>query len=148
MKTKKIANEILKKAKKNTTKGFSIDIENETIKNKNFRKVLYTGNNTQLVLMSLKPGEDIGDEAHGVDQFFRFEKGTGKVTINGNKYEVSDGFSIIVPSGSKHNVKNDGKEDLKLYSLYSPPHHAEGTVHETKAEALKDDEHFDGETTE
>lgn len=145
---KTIANEILKKAKGSNAKGFSVDIENETIKNKDFRKVLYTGNNIQLVLMNLKSGEDIGDEVHGVDQFFRFEEGTGKVTINGKKHEVSDGFSVIVPAGSKHNVKNDGKEDLKMYTLYSPPHHADGTVHKTKEDATKDNEEFDGITSE
>jgi len=131
-----------------SAKGFSDNIEKDTLENENFRKVLYTGNNMQLVLMSLKPGEDIGDEIHGVDQFFRFEKGEGEAIINGHKYPVTDGSSVVIPSGSKHNIKNTGEEDLKLYSIYSPPHHADGVVHKTKAEALKDDESFEGDTTE
>ncbi len=132
----------------NLAKGFSVDIEKDTIDNNNFRKVIYTGNNTQLVLMNLKPGEDIGDEVHGVDQFFRFEEGTGEVTINDKKYPVSDGFSVIVPSGAKHNVTNTGEKDLKMYTLYSPPHHKDGIIHRTKDEAMRDEEEFDGETTE
>jgi mannose-6-phosphate isomerase-like protein (cupin superfamily) len=129
-------------------KGFVTNIENETVKNKNFRKVLYTAKNTQLVLMSLKPKEDIGVEVHDVDQFFRIDAGSGKVVINGIEHKITNGFSIIVPAGAKHNIINDGKEDLKLYSLYCPPHHADGTVHKTKKEALVDKEHFDGTTTE
>ena len=98
--------------------------------------------------MSLKPGEDIGDEVHGVDQFFRFESGTGEAIINGNRYPVKDGSSIIVPANAKHNIKNTGNEDLKLYSIYSPPHHEDGTMHGTKEIAMKDDEEFEGKTTE
>ena len=133
----------------NDKKGHSVNIQKETEDNDNFRKVLYTGENTQLVLMSLKPGEDIGWEVHhGVDQFFRIEAGNGKAIINGNEYIISDGSSVIVPAGAKHNFINDGKTDLKLYSLYSPPHHKDGTIHKTKADAEADKEHFDGETTE
>jgi len=137
-----------KKKTSSNTKGFSVDIEKDTIDNKNFREVLYTGPYLQLVLMSLKPGEDIGSEVHGVDQFFRFEAGTGEVIINGNKNPVSDGISVIVPAGAKHNVKNTGKEDLKMYTIYSPPHHKEGIIHKTKNEAVKDEEEFEGKTTE
>ena len=151
MNTKTIAHDIITAAKKDkatSLKGFSTDIENDTIKNKNFRQVLYTGNNMQLVVMSLKPGEDIGDEIHGVDQFFRIESGEGKAIINGNKYPISDGMSVIVPAGSKHNLKNDGKEDMKLYSIYTPPQHEDGIVHKTKTDGEKDDEYFNGITTE
>jgi len=149
MDVKKIANEVMATATiKSTGKGFSTDIENDTIKNQNFRKVLYTGHNLQLVLMSLKPGEDIGEEVHGVDQFFRIEAGEGKAIINGNKYPISDGLSVIVPAGAKHNIKNDGKEDMKLYSIYTPPHHEDGIIHKTKSDAEKDDEEFNGITTE
>lgn len=135
--------------KASEAKGHSVNIEKDTISNANFRKVLYTGKNLQLVLMNLKPGEDIGDEVHdNVDQFFRVEKGTGESVINGNKNALSDGVSLIVPAGSKHNLTNTGKEDLKLYSIYSPPNHEDGVVHKTKDIAMEDDEHFDGKTTE
>jgi mannose-6-phosphate isomerase-like protein (cupin superfamily) len=130
-------------------KGFVTDIEDETVKNKNFRKVLYTGQFSQLVLMSIKPKEDIGEEVHDVDQFFRVDEGSGKVVINGTEHKISDGFAIVVPAGAKHNIINDGKKDLKLYSLYSPPHHADHVVHMTKEKALKDkNDYFDGTTTE
>ncbi len=127
-------------------KGFSVNIEKNTINNANFRKVLYTGKNIQLVLMSLKPDEDIGDEVHKVDQFFRIEKGTGEAVINGNKHSLSDGVSLIVPAGSKHNLINTGKNELKLYSIYSPPQHEDGVVHKTKDMAMEE-EHFDGKTS-
>jgi len=129
-------------------KGFVTNIEEDTVKNKNFRKVLYTGKNSQLVLMSIKPKEDIGVEVHDVDQFFRIDAGTGKVVINGVEHKLSNGFAIVVPAGAKHNIINDGTEDLKLYSIYSPPHHQDKTIHKTKEIALKDTEHFDGKTTE
>jgi mannose-6-phosphate isomerase-like protein (cupin superfamily) len=133
-------------------KGFNANIEKDTIENTNFRKVLYTGKHSQLVLMSLKPMEEIGMEIHGEnDQFFRFEKGTGKCIIDGNSYDVSDGSAIIVPAGAEHNVINtSGTEDLKLYTLYSPAHHKDGIMRATKAEAEKkeNDEEFDGVTTE
>jgi mannose-6-phosphate isomerase-like protein (cupin superfamily) len=136
-------------AKASKLKGFITDIEKDTVANKNFRKVLYTGKNSQLVLMSLKPGEDIGEEVHDdTDQFFRVDAGSGKVVINGMETKIKDGYAVVVPQGAKHNVINTGKEDLKLYSIYSPSHHAEGTIHRTKEEAESSDEHFDGKTTE
>ncbi len=131
-------------------KGFFQNIEKETLENTNFRKVIYTGKGAQLVLMSLKPKEEIGLEVHNEnDQFFRFESGQGKVLIDGNEYEVSDGTAIIVPMMAKHNVINTSEtEDLKLYTLYSPPHHKDGTVHATKEIAMSSEEEFDGMTTE
>lgn len=129
-------------------KGFVTNIENDTINNKNFRKVLYTGKNSQLVLMSIKPKEDIGNEVHDVDQFFRVDSGSGKVIINGVEQEISDGFAIVIPAGAKHNIVNDSSKDLKLYSIYSPPHHEDKTIHKTKEQALKDKEHFTGKTSE
>ena len=141
---------VSKEKKASNAKGFSADIEKNTIDNANFRKVLYTGKNMQLVLMSLKPGEDIGEEVHSdVDQFFRIESGTGKAKINDKEYKLSNGISIIIPAGAKHNVINDGKKELKVYSIYSPPQHKDGVVHKTKERAMEDEgEHFDGKTTE
>ena len=131
-------------------KGFNTNIEKETIENTNFRKVLYTGKHSQLVLMSLKPNEEIGMEIHpDNDQFFRFEKGQGKCIIDGNAYELGDGSVIIVPSGAQHNIINTSNvEDLKLYTIYSPAHHKDGIVRATKAEAEADGPEFDGITTE
>ena len=133
-------------------KGYSSNIEEETIENTNFRKVLYTGKHSQLVLMSLKPNEEIGTEIHADnDQFFRIEKGTGKCIIDGNSYELKDGSAIVVPAGAEHNVINtSGLEDLKLYTIYSPAHHKDGIVRATKEEAEKKEnaEEFDGITTE
>ena len=131
-------------------KGFNANIEKDTIHNKNFRKVLYTSKHSQLVLMSLKPNEEIGMEVHpDNDQFFRFEKGIGKVIIDGNEYNVEDGSAIVVPAGSQHNVINaSAKEDLKLYTIYSPAHHKDGIVRATKQEAEANEAEFDGKTTE
>ncbi len=131
-------------------KGFNANIEKETLENKNFRKVLYTGKHSQLVLMSLKPNEEIGMEVHtDNDQFFRFEKGQGKCVIDGNEYILGDGSVIIVPAGAQHNIINtSGSEDLKLYTIYSPAHHKDGIVRTTKAEAEADGPEFDGVTTE
>ncbi|MCX6820515.1 MAG: cupin domain-containing protein [Candidatus Aenigmarchaeota archaeon] len=130
-------------------KGFKTDIENDTLANSDFRRVLYTGKHSQLVLMSLKPGEEIGMEVHDtVDQFFRFEKGEGVVIIDGLERKVKDGDAAIVPSGAQHNVVNTGSEELKLYTIYSPPEHIDGTVRATKADALAMPEEFDGKTTE
>jgi len=131
-------------------KGFNANIEKETLENENFRKVLYTGRHSQLVLMNLVPNEEIGMEVHtDNDQFFRFEKGQGKVIIDGNEYEVSDGSAIIVPAGSQHNVINVSATDsLKLYTIYSPAHHKDGVVRLTKAEAEADSPEFDGTTSE
>jgi len=131
-------------------KGFKTNIEKDTLENRKFRKVLYTGKHSQLVLMSLRPKEEIGMETHTEnDQFFRFEAGEGKVIIDGNVYEVGDGVAIVVPAGAKHNIINisDSKE-LKLYTIYSPPHHKDGIVRETKEEAEANDQEFDGKTTE
>ena len=131
-------------------KGFKTNIEKDTLENRKFRKVLYTGKHSQLVLMSLRPKEDIGMETHTEnDQFFRFEAGEGKVIIDGNVYEVGDGVAIVVPAGAKHNIINisDSKE-LKLYTIYSPPHHKDGIVRLTKEEAEANEAEFDGETTE
>ncbi len=125
------------------------NIEDITKENENFRKVLYTGKYSQLVVMSLKPGEEIGAEVHeGHDQFFRFEKGKAKVVIDGNEYQVEDDFAVIVPAGANHNVTNVGDEDIKLYTIYSPAEHREGVTHAAKEAAMADDEHFDGTTTE
>lgn len=130
-------------------KGFNANIEKETLENTNFRKVLYTGKHSQLVLMSLKPNEEIGMEVHGDnDQFFRFEKGEGKCIIDGNEYVLGDGSVIVVPSGAEHNIINTSNtEDLKLYTIYSPAHHKDGLVKATKIEAENGPE-FDGVTTE
>ena len=131
-------------------KGYKGEIEKLTVENTNFRQVLYTGKHSQLVLMSLAPSEEIGRETHtGNDQFFRFEKGSGKVVIDGTEYEVKAGDAVVVPSGSKHNIINASvSEDLKLYTIYSPAHHQDGVVRATKAEAEADGPEFDGKTTE
>jgi mannose-6-phosphate isomerase-like protein (cupin superfamily) len=130
-------------------KGFVINLEEETKKNTDFRRVLYTAKFSQLVLMSLKPGEEIGEEVHTLDQFFRFDQGVGKVVIDGAEHEVRDGFGVIVPAGARHNVINTSdKDDLKLYTIYSPPEHQDAVVRSTKAEAEASEEHFDGKTTE
>ena len=129
--------------------GFKSNIEKDTLENKNFRKVLYTGKHIQLVLMSLKVGEDIGAEIHmHNDQFFRFEGGVGKCIIDGNEYKVKEGDVIVVPAGAKHNVINAGSIELKMYTLYGPPNHENGTIRKTKADAEKNDEEFDGKTSE
>lgn len=130
--------------------GFKINIEEETLKNTNFRKVLYTSKHSQLVLMSLRPHEDIGFEIHtDNDQFFRFEKGVGKCIIDGNEYDIKDGVAIIFPKGAKHNIINTSDtEDLKMYTIYSPAHHKDGVIRATKEEAEKDSPEFDGITTE
>jgi mannose-6-phosphate isomerase-like protein (cupin superfamily) len=130
-------------------KGFKSNIEKDTLENKNFRKVLYTGKHLQLVLMSLNVGEDIGAEIHpDNDQFFRFESGLGKCVIDGNDYKVKDGDVIVVPAGAKHNVINVGTKELKMYTLYGPPNHQDGTIRNTKEDAEKMDEKFDGKTSE
>lgn len=130
--------------------GFNTNIEKDALENNNFRKVLYTGKHSQLVLMSLLPKEEIGIEVHpDNDQFFRFEKGQGKCVIDGNEYELTDGSCIIVPAGAQHNIINASEsEPLKLYTLYSPAHHKDGVVRATKAEAEADGPEFDGITTE
>ena len=131
-------------------KGFTSNIEKETLANDNFRKVLYTGKHSQLVLMSLGPKEEIGMEIHSDnDQFFRFEKGQGKCVIDGNEYELEDGVAVVVPAGAEHNIINTSEsEELKLYTIYSPAHHQDGVVRKTKEEAEANSPDFDGMTTE
>jgi len=131
-------------------KGFHANIEKITLENENFREVLYTEKHSQLVLMSLKPNEEIGMEVHpDNDQFFRFEKGQGKCIIDGNVYPVQDGSAIIIPAGSNHNIINTSSTDpLKMYTIYSPAHHKDRTIHQTKAIAESSKEEFDGVTTE
>jgi len=131
-------------------KGFKSNIEKETLKNKNFRKVLYTSAYSQLVLMSLQPKEEIGAETHPEnDQFLRFEGGKGKVLIDGNEYLVKDGDAVVIPAGAEHNVINtSAKTKLKIYTIYSPPHHKDQIVRKTKEEAEANDEEFDGTMTE
>lgn len=131
-------------------KGYVINLEQETVANGDFRRVLYTGHHTQLVLMSLAPGEEIGSEVHpNIDQFFRFDSGVGKVVIDGIEHEIKDGFGAIVPAGAEHNVINTSADQpLKLYTLYSPAEHIDGTIRHTKADAIAKPEEFDGKTTE
>ncbi len=130
-------------------KGFVDDIEDRTERNASFRRVLYTGKQMQLVLMAIPPGQEIGEEVHDDrDQFFRVEEGEGEVWIDGARTRIESDWAIVVPSGARHNVKNTGKEPLKLYTLYAPPEHADGTVHATRADAEASEEHFDGRTTE
>jgi mannose-6-phosphate isomerase-like protein (cupin superfamily) len=135
--------------KEATMDHYLTDIEEATVKNDNFRKVLFTAEHSQLVLMSLKPGEEIGEETHELDQFIRIEAGRGAARLNGKDYPVQDGSALVIPAGTRHNVINTGKDEpLKLYTLYSPPEHKDGTVHRTKQEAEADkDDHFDGKTT-
>jgi mannose-6-phosphate isomerase-like protein (cupin superfamily) len=130
-------------------KGYIIQIEDATRKNQNYRQALFTAKHSQLVLMKLKPGEEIGEEVHELDQFLRFEEGEGTVILDGVKHPVSDGFAVVIPAGTRHNVLNTGTTtELKLYSLYSPPEHKVGTIHKTKREADADhDHHFDGRTS-
>lgn len=131
-------------------KGFVSNIEKDTLDNTNFRKVLYTSGHSQLVLMNLKPNEEIGMEVHPKnDQFFRFEKGQGKCIIDGNEHEIKDGVAVVVPAGSQHNIINTSNtEDLKLYTIYSPAHHKDGIIRSTKKEATDNEAEFDGVTSE
>ncbi len=131
-------------------KGYTTNIEKVTLENENFRKVLYTAKNCQLVVMSLKPSEEIGAEVHQLDQFIRCEAGGGKAILDGVEHEFNAGFVILVPAGARHNIINTSIEQLlKLYTLYAPPNHKDGTVHPTKKDAEADEgEHFDGMTTE
>jgi mannose-6-phosphate isomerase-like protein (cupin superfamily) len=127
-------------------KGYVSHIEQETLENTDYRRVLYTANHSQLVLMSIEPGDDIGEEVHERDQFIRIEAGEGVAVLDGVKHPIADGSAIMIPKGTRHNVTNSGSVSLKLYSIYSPPEHKDGTVHKTKAEEVE--EHFDGITTE
>ncbi len=124
-------------------KGYVGNIEKEALSNSFFRKVLYTDPKVQLVVMSLLPNEDIGEEVHeNLDQFIRVESGTGAAVLEGERFDISDGFAVVVPAGTKHNIINESSVPMKLYTVYSPPQHAEGTVHKTKAEAMAAEEHY------
>jgi mannose-6-phosphate isomerase-like protein (cupin superfamily) len=129
-------------------KGFVQDIEGLAIKNDDFRRVPYTAKNCQLVVMALKPKEEIGAEAHKSDQFFRVEEGSGEVVLDGVRTAIQAGFAVVVPGGMNHNIINTGSVPLKLYTLYAPPNHRDGIIHHTRADAEADNEHFDGKTTE
>jgi mannose-6-phosphate isomerase-like protein (cupin superfamily) len=129
-------------------KGYVVNIEELTEANKDFRQVLYTGQNLQLVLMSLKPGQDIGAETHAThDQFFRVEKGKGKIVIDGVSQKLKSGAGIVVPTGAQHNLINTGDKPMKIYTIYGPPNHLDQLVQKTKAEAQVSSEHFDGKVT-
>ncbi|MET1045653.1 MAG: cupin domain-containing protein [Hyphomicrobium sp.] len=130
-------------------KGFVGEIEEMTEENSDFRRVLYTAHQMQLVLMALRPGEEIGEETHkDRTQFFRVEKGRGEVWIDGTRSKIKSDTAIVVPAGARHNIRNTGEKPLKLYTIYAPPEHVEGTVHVTIADAKASKEHFDGKTTE
>ena len=136
--------------KNNYMKGYVINIEEESKNNANFRKVLYTAKNSQLVLMSLLPKEEIGSEVHTLDQFLRIETGTGVAILDGVEHQIGDGYAVVVPAGTEHNIKNTSADEImKIYTVYSPPDHKDGTVHPTKADAIADtNDHFDGVTSE
>jgi mannose-6-phosphate isomerase-like protein (cupin superfamily) len=130
-------------------KGYVVNIERETEENSFFRKVLYTAKHSQLVVMSLRPQEDIGEEVHELDQFIRVEQGNGKAILNDVPHDIGDGFALVVPAGTKHNIINTSTDAvMKLYTVYSPPEHKDGTVHPMKDDALAHEEHFDGKTSE
>ena len=129
-------------------KGFVKDIEALATENGKFRQVLYTAQHCQLVLMALKPKEEIGAEVHKLDQFFRVEEGSGEAVLDGVRTAIRAGFAVLVPAGTNHNIINTGSGPMKLYTLYSPPNHRDGVVHHTRADAEADNEHFDGNTTE
>jgi mannose-6-phosphate isomerase-like protein (cupin superfamily) len=129
-------------------KGFVQDIERLAVKNDDFRRVLYTAKHCQLVVMALKPREEIGMEVHKLDQFFRVEEGTGEAVLDDVRAAIGAGFAIVVPAGTKHNIINTGTVPMKLYTLYAPPNHRDGVVHHTRHEAEADNEHFNGKTTE
>ena len=125
------------------------NLEQLTLVNEHFRRVLYTAHHSQLVVMSLEPGEDIGEEVHELDQFLRVESGAGLAVLNGVEYELADGSAVVVPAGTRHNLINTSSElPMKLYTVYSPPEHQDGVVRHTKAEAMAKEEHFDGHTSE
>lgn len=127
-------------------KGYVTNIEQATLDNSDYRRVLYTTHKSQLVLMNLRPGEEIGEEVHELDQFLRIESGTGKAVLNDVEHAIEDGSAIVVPEGTKHNIINTGETDMKLYTVYTPPEHKDGIVEPTKADEIE--EHFDGKTTE
>ncbi|MEK7589075.1 MAG: cupin domain-containing protein [Patescibacteria group bacterium] len=127
--------------------GYVTNIEQKTLENEYFRQVLFTAKHMQVVVMAIKPSEDIGEEAHHLDQFIRIEKGDGKAILNGEEHSLKDGSIVVIPAGTKHNIINTGSSDLKLYTIYAPPEHKDGTIHKTKADALENEEHFDGQTS-
>jgi len=129
-------------------KGYVQDIEAIANRNEDFRQVLYTAKHCQLVVMALKPSEEIGAEVHQLDQFFRVQQGTGEAVLDGIRTPLQAGYAVIVPAGAKHNIVNTGTEPLKLYTLYAPPNHRDGVIHHTRAEAAADTDHFDGKTSE
>ncbi len=129
-------------------KGYVNNIEQAALENENFRMVLYTAKNSQLVLMCIPVGGDIGEEVHTLDQFLRVEQGEGTAILDGVGHAISDGFAIVVPAGARHNIVNTGATAMKLYTVYSPPNHRDGVVHKTKADAEHDEEHFDGKASE
>jgi mannose-6-phosphate isomerase-like protein (cupin superfamily) len=130
-------------------KGYVANIEQLALANEYFRQVLYTDTNVQLVVMSLNTNEDIGEEVHQLDQFIRIEKGSGKVVLDGVETMIADGSAIVIPQGTRHNIINTGGNPMKLYTLYAPPDHRDGTIHKTKAEAQADTgDHFDGKTSQ
>lgn len=128
--------------------GFVKDIGSIAVKNNDFRRVIYTAKYSQLVVMSLAPSEEIGEEVHKLDQFFRVEEGSGEAVLEGVRTPIASGFAIVVPAGTNHNIINTGRVAMKLYTLYSPPNHRDGVVHHTRNDAEQDNEHFDGRTTE
>ncbi len=128
-------------------KGYVQNIETIATSNDDFRRVLHTARNCQLVVMSLKPKEEIGAEVHQLDQFFRVEQGSGEVVLDGVRTAIQAGFAVVVPAGARHNIINTGTEPLKLYTIYAPPNHRDGVVHRTRADAEADTEHFDGKTS-
>ena len=124
--------------------GYAINLEQKTLDNQNFREVLFTTKNCQLVVMSLLAGEDIGEEVHTLDQFIRVESGTGKAIMDGVETEISDGWAVVVPAGARHNIVNTGDQSLKLYTIYAPAEHRDGTIHATKADAMADEnDHYE-----
>ncbi len=130
-------------------KGYVTNIEKASLRNEHFRQVLYTDKKVQLVIMSLLPGEDIGEEVHDLDQFIRIEAGSGKAVLDGVSHDVADGSVIVIPQGTRHNITNSTTASMKLYTLYAPPDHKDGTVHKTKTDAEADTgDHFDGKTSE
>ena len=137
---------MLKYEKRLHMNGYIVNIEKETLENTDYRRVLYTAKNSQLVLMNLQPGEEIGMETHTLDQFIRIEQGSAKAILDGGEHEMKDDFAVVIPAGTQHNIVNTGSGELKLYSVYSPPEHKDGTIHPTKAD--EKEEHFDGQTTE
>ncbi len=129
--------------------AYVINLEEAAAENELFRKVLYTAKHCQLVVMKLAPGEDIGEEVHELDQFIRIESGLGKAVLNGAEHELSDGFAVVIPAGTRHNILNtSATQSMKLYTVYAPPEHRDGVVHPTKADAIASHEHFDGVSTE